>query len=232
MSCCELLIRAIAVSGSSRCWLVTRSPWEGLPQVLPAQLLRGGAQVLALGQASGKLSSWVSVSCGWEETSADEQGLIILGETSGAREAEAGDAGGDVMWCWRAALGDIVWVQKKGKSITRWKIKRGNRDIGDWLKSSAYHPLIWCAITMCDGTWVRLGLCEIFVGFFQVSLEREQLPASYLQSYFGCCSPQPCCVPNTVNRKRRVRAKKKVYQLQRQRSAGSWSEVVDRVIEF
>ena len=69
---------------------MTLYPWDHLPQVLPAQLLRGDAQVLTLGQASGKFSSWVSVACGWEETPVDEQGLIILGKTSGAQEAEAG----------------------------------------------------------------------------------------------------------------------------------------------
>lgn len=70
--------------------MVTLYLWDYLPQVLPAQLLRGGAWVLTLGQASAKFSSWVSVACGWEKTSAGERGLIVLGKTSGAREAEAG----------------------------------------------------------------------------------------------------------------------------------------------
>lgn len=149
---------AIAVSVSSCCrWLFT------FGMICPRScLLSGGAWVLTLGQASARFSSWVSVACGWEKTPADEQGLIVLGRTSGAREAEAGWLEKqEARWCWHAALGDSMGAEEV-KRITRWKMiaskGRGTLVTGRSLLPIA--PYLMCLHSRDVSTaWAVWNLC-------------------------------------------------------------------------
>lgn len=122
----------------------------------------------------------------------------------------------------------IVWVQKKGKRITRWKTI-ASKGMGTWGTGRSLLPI--APYLMCfhsrdmSSAWAVWNLWVVF----QVNLERQQLPPGYLQSSFDCSSPHPCCVLNAANRNRRMKAKKEGFS---SKGRGSRSEVVERVIEF
>lgn len=180
---------AIAVSARSCCW------WLFVLAIICPRfcLLSCSVVVLRCLRRDGDLRSWVAG--GWEERLADK-GLIILGKTSGAQEAEAGWLENqEARWCWCAVLGGSYRCKRRVRRLQGGKWQHwGNRDVDDWLISSAYHSLSDVPVPCVVGYWVQLGLRETLVGVLPSKLKKRvvatRLPAKLLQLFF---SPSSLC---------------------------------------